>query len=307
MDRTLSALYDQRDDAMSAVGDLVALGIPRDDITMVARSEPGEAAGGGGAYGAEHEEPGFWDAISNLFVSEDDKRIYEEGIGRGGATVIAKVDESQMDRAIDVMERHNPVDLDEREQASRESAEGLYRPGAVSGAASLGEPSGAVPVAAGVSEPAVPVEAVGEAVGMPEAERPEAETSAGVTGEEEVIPLAREELHVGKREVRGRVAVHTRVVEEPVSEDIALRDERVTVERTQVDRPAKELGEQAFQERIVETEERHEEPVVSKEARVTEELHVRKEKGEHVEHIEDTVRHVEADVEDQRTPPQRTR
>ena len=138
--------------------------------------------------------------------------------------------------------------------------------------------------------------------------QPEAEIGAGVTGEEEeVIPLAREELHVGKRELRGRVAVHTHVVEEPVSEDVTLRDEYVTVQRTPVDRSAKDLGEQAFQERIVEAEERHEEPVVSKEARVTEELHLRKQKGEHVEHIEDTVRHVEADIEDERTPPKRTR
>lgn len=292
MDRTLSALYDQRDDAMSAVDDLVAMGIPRDDITMVARSEPGEAAGG-----AAREQPGIWDAISNLFVSDEDKRVYQEGVDHGGATVIAKVDESQMDRAIDVLERHNPVDLDERERAARrEAAESPYRPGA----AGLGEPAGAVPTTAGAPAPAVPAAGARPA-------GPEAEARAGVTGEEEVIPLAREELHVGKREVRGRVAVHTHVVEEPVSEDIALRDERVTVERTPVDRPARELGEQAFQERIVEAEERHEEPVVSKEARVTEELHLRKEKGEHVEHIEDTVRHVEADVEEEHTPPQRTR
>lgn len=301
MDRTLSALYDQRDDAMSAVDDLAALGIPRDHITMVARSEPGEAAGAG-AYGAEREQPAFWEAISNLFVSEDDKRVYEEGISQGGATVIAKVDESQMDRAIDVLERHNPVDLDERERAWREgleSVESPYRPGA----ASLGEPSGAVPTTAGAPAPAVPT-AGATATGTA---RPETESRAGVTGEEEVIPLAREELHVGKREVRGRVAVHTHVVEEPVSEDITLHDEHVTIERTPVDRPAKELGEQAFEERIVEAEERHEEPVISKEARVTEELHVRKEKGEHVEHIEDTVRHTEVDVEDERTPPQRSR
>ncbi len=193
-----------------------------------------------------------------------------------------------MDRAIDVMERHNPVDLDERERVWREGVEGPYRPGA----ASLGVPAAAVPTTAGAPAPAVP---------------PAVEAREGVTGEEEVIPLAEEELHVGKREVRGRVAIHTHVVEEPVSEDVTLRDEHVTVERTPVDRPAKELGEQAFQERIVEAEERHEEPVVSKEARVTEELHLRKEKGEHVEHIEDTVRHVEADIEDDRTPPQRTR
>ena len=306
MDRTLSALYDHREDAMAAADELVALGVSRDQIAVVTGSEPSERGGGAGAsYGTEREQPGFWESLSNLFVPEQDRRVHEESLSRGGATVIARVDESQVDRAIDVLERHNAVDFDERDRAWREGAAGTYRPGA----AALGMPSGAVPMAAGAPGPEAPAVGPPPETGRPaEATRPEPEARTGATGEEEVIPLAREELHVGKREVRGRIVVHTHVVEEPVSEDITLRDEHVTVERTPVDRPAaKEPGEQAFQERIVEVEERHEEPVISKEVRVTEELHIRKETGEHVEHIEDTVRHTEVDVEDERTPPEHSK
>jgi Domain of unknown function (DUF2382) len=37
---------------------------------------------------------------------------------------------------------------------------------------------------------------------------------------------------------RGRVRIHSRVVERPVEESVRLRDETVTVERRPVDRPA---------------------------------------------------------------------
>lgn len=293
MDRTLSALYDNRSEAIEAVDELVSSGVARDHISVVSGSEPPETGGAGTGYGTRGEEPGFWASLSNLFIPEEDRQAYDEGISRGGTTVIAKVDENQVARAVDILESHGAVDLDERERSwRREGWAGAYRPGA----ASLGMPAGAVGAGAvpGTSGAAAPsVETATPAI---------PETRTGVSGEEEVIPIAREELHVGKREVGGaRVRIHTHVVEEPVSEDIRLRDEHVTVERKPVDRPAMELGEKAFQERTIEIEERHEEPVVSKEARVTEELRVRKETEEHIEHVEDTVRHTEVDVEDERT------
>ncbi len=294
MDRTLSALYDTRSEALAAVDELVSSGVSRDSISVVSGSEPPETGGPGTGYGTSGEEPGFWASLSNLFTRDEDREVYQEGISRGGTTVIAQVDDNQLTRAVDILESHGAVDLDERERSWREEGwSGGYRPGA----ASLGMAEGEVAVGAVLTASgAAPV--VGAAAAR--------EVRTGVSGEEEIIPIAKEELHVGKREVGGgKVRVHTHVVEEPVSEDIRLRDERVTIERTPVDRPASEVGEQAFQERTLEIEERHEEPVVSKEARVTEELRVHKETEEHVEHVEDTVRHTEVDVEDERTSGKR--
>ena len=56
-----------------------------------------------------------------------------------------------------------------------------------------------------------------------------------------------------------------------------------------------------FQERTIEVEERGEEAVVSKEARVVEEVVVRKEAEQRTETISDTVRKTEVDVEDERS------
>jgi stress response protein YsnF len=57
---------------------------------------------------------------------------------------------------------------------------------------------------------------------------------------------------------------------------------------------------QAFRERTVDVTTHREEPVVSKEARVKEEIVVRKEADQRTETVRDTVRRTEVEVEDDR-------
>jgi uncharacterized protein (TIGR02271 family) len=129
---------------------------------------------------------------------------------------------------------------------------------------------------------------------------------AADTQQEARIPVADERLAVGKREVdRGSVRVRSYVREEPVEEQVRLREEHVEIERRPVNerlstRSGGTAGEGAWQEREVEMTETGEEPVVSKEAVVKEELVVSKRADERVERVEDTVRHTEVDVEDSR-------
>ncbi|MBG0797449.1 YsnF/AvaK domain-containing protein [Methylocystis sp. L43] len=111
------------------------------------------------------------------------------------------------------------------------------------------------------------------------------------------MKLAREELTVGKRDVGGgRTRLRRYTVEEPVDESVQLRDEKVTLERRPVDRPVKS-GEDVFSEKTIEATERHEEPVVSKKARIVEEIALRKQAEERVVNVHDTVRHDEVKVE----------
>jgi stress response protein YsnF len=92
-------------------------------------------------------------------------------------------------------------------------------------------------------------------------------------------------------------------VERPVSEQVSLREERVEVERRPVSgtTQAGTISGDPFQERTIEVEERREEAVVSKEARVVEEVVVRKEAEQRTETVSDTVRRTEVDVEDERS------
>jgi stress response protein YsnF len=132
-----------------------------------------------------------------------------------------------------------------------------------------------------------PVDVHFEEEGMPGA------TAAKTTQGEQVIPLPKEELKVGKKVTDTVRHIRTHVVEEPVEKDVRLQDERMVIER----RPATTRTGGALTERDYEIHERHEEPVIEKATRTDEELVVRKEARERTEHVRDKVRRTMADVE----------
>jgi len=113
--------------------------------------------------------------------------------------------------------------------------------------------------------------------------------------DEGTIRLAEESLAVGKRAViGGTTRVRRYVVETPVEEQVTLRDETVVIDRRPVTggQPVAE-----FTDKTIEMTETHEEPVVSKTARVTEEVSLHKEAKDRVETVRDTVRRDEVEVE----------
>jgi uncharacterized protein (TIGR02271 family) len=111
------------------------------------------------------------------------------------------------------------------------------------------------------------------------------------------IPVVREDLEVGKRMVqRGGVRIVNRVVDQPVEEQVTLREEHVRVDRRQVDRPATSRDLDAADE-VIEVTEMAEEPVVGKRTRVVEEVNVSKDTTQRKETIRDTVRRTDVDVQ----------
>ena len=125
------------------------------------------------------------------------------------------------------------------------------------------------------------------------------ETTTARTREEELrVPVVEEELAVGKRTVEtGGVRVHKNVTETPIVEDVQLHEEHVTVERRPVDREVRPEDMRAFENTTVEMRETAEEAVVEKRARVVEEVVVGKEMRERTEHITDTVRRTDVDIQ----------
>jgi len=123
-------------------------------------------------------------------------------------------------------------------------------------------------------------------------------TSLDQAGEVKV-PIVEEELRVGKREVEGGgVRVTSRVEETPVNEQVTLREETIDVHRRPVDRPVSDADLTNFQEGTFEVRERDEEAIVDKQARVVEEVHIKKNVEERNETIQDTVRRTDVDVEE---------
>jgi len=119
--------------------------------------------------------------------------------------------------------------------------------------------------------------------------------------EDGTIKVVEERLNVGKRDVdMGRVRVRSYVREVPVEAEVDLRATRVYVERRPVDR-AVSPGDIGMRDQVLEAREHAEQAVVGKEARVVEEIGLRQESEVQRQHIQDTVRKTEVEIEDERT------
>lgn len=311
MAKTVVGSFDSYGEAQQVVQALQQIGIPADDVSIVARDQDaagthasdarstgaatasgagkGAAAGGvlGGAAGlvaglAGLAIPGIGPVIAagpiaaaltgagigavaggliggltSQGVSEEDAGYYAEAVRRGGALVTVRASDELAERAAEIMERHNALDVQDRAESWRKSGW----------------------------------------TGFDATARPLADDEVKHE-REQVLPVVEEQLKVGKREVeRGGVRVYTHMSEEPVEQQVTLREEHAHVERRPANRPATTADLQAFQEGTVEVRERREEPVVTKEARVVEEVVVGKHTTQRTETIRDRVRHTEVEVD----------
>jgi uncharacterized protein (TIGR02271 family) len=259
MASTMAGVFDNYDDAERARERLVSAGFRREAIQVT----PERSAWGSGdaTYGGHAKQPGglrgFFAELFGIGDGDESHGHYSEAVRRGSIVVA--------------------VEADDDSQIGR--------------ATEILEDCGAIDVD----------------------ERVERWKAAGYTGyDEQAKPLTREEiardrdtlqvvqedLKVGKRTVeRGAVRVHQRVTETPVQEQVTLNEERAVVERRPVDRPASEADLAAFKEGEMEIRETAEEPVVSKNARVVEEVSIGKEAKQRTETVSDTVRRTDVDVE----------
>jgi stress response protein YsnF len=261
---TITAFFDARSEADRAIEKLAEAGIPRSAIQLI-------AADSGKTTSTTHESKGFWAALGEFFLADDDRNTYAEGIRRGGYLLtVSGYPFDLHDRALDILDDEGSIDIDERSKAWE--SEGWSRSGSneAFAASSYDRTSGT------------------------------ARSSTLEANNEEVIPVVEEELRVGKRDVNnGRVRVRSYVTETPVSESVSLRDENVEVTRRTVDRPLTG-ADNAFVDRTIEAEEHREEAVISKDARVVEEIALKKTADQRQETISDSVRKTEVEVEDER-------
>jgi uncharacterized protein (TIGR02271 family) len=121
--RTITAFFDNRDDAQEAVDAVRATGVESSDIEMIEGSRPGSDAGDRSSMSSErpYHEEGFWASLANLFMPDDDRYTYAEGLRRGGYLVTVTTDSDEYDRILDILDREGTVDLDERAEGWRSS------------------------------------------------------------------------------------------------------------------------------------------------------------------------------------------
>jgi uncharacterized protein (TIGR02271 family) len=288
--RVVTAFFDSRTDAEEAISRLHAAGVARDGIRLTSSKQDTATSSGRGTQSFPEASNRLWESLRGLFLPDEDRHTYTEGLRRGGYLVSVSASDADYERVIDILDDEGTIDVDERSSSWR--SEGWTGTSDVLSGSTANLTTGA-------STTSGTATSSGSALGPASTSTASQRTSSG----DEVIPVAEEELHVGKRDVsHGRVRVRSYVVETPVSEQVNLRQEHVDVERRPVSgtTQAGTISGDAFQERTIEVEERGEEAVVSKEARMVEEVVVRKEAEQRTETISDTVRRTEVDVEDER-------
>ncbi len=260
MSRTVTALYDTRAEAEAASQRLASA------VDVQGRAKIIDKSSMGSGNTDFHRVP----------LSHEDRHSYGEGLRRGGFLLCAEVDSDEdTDKIVRLLEDTSSVDLDQREQSWRNEGWSPYS-GAATGTSGTSAAMGSQPSSSG-------------------------SFASGNVVDEEHIPIVEEQLVVGKREVhRGGARVRTYIREVPVAEQVTLREEHVSVERRPVNQqlqPGQITGDM-LQERTIEVSEMAEEAVVAKEARVAEELVIKKTAEQHTETIQDTVRRTEVDVDE---------
>ncbi len=272
---TVIGLFDQAHQAQQAVEQLVDNGFDRAIIDLSARTGtdldsadtlfPDRHANTSGTRTEELIDDtkdvgsGIGGFFSSLFGDDDeDKQKYTQLAEQRSLVTVHAHTEEEAQRAADILDEAGAVDVNEQ-------------------------------AATNDSLSSAPSASMGAAV---------TDTVLPTTEGDQTIKVIEENLEVGKRTVEtGGVRMRSRIVAKPVEENIRLREERVTVNRTPVNRPATAADLNAFQAGEISLTEHAEVPVVSKTANVVEEISVGKEVFEREEVIRDTVRKTEVDVE----------
>ncbi|WP_131193942.1 DUF2382 domain-containing protein [Lichenihabitans psoromatis] len=294
--QTITAFYDTREYANNAALMLRQAGIPDADVTVSPESSTTVSYDD-----ANRPAKGFWASLEDMFGGSADHETYAEGLRRGGVMVVAHVDDAHVDDAIRILEQHGSVDMDERETTWRN--DGWTGATAVTGGGVADTGAGPLRSMSPVSETA-PVTAVNPVAATTTDRTVASKATSPRTGADDVLQVVEETLEVGKRAVnRGKVRIHSYVVETPVSETVNLRDETVSIDRRPVDRAlgVGELGADPFKDRTIEMDEIKEEAVVAKSARVVEEIGISKAVNDRVQTVTDTVRSTKVDIDDGRT------
>jgi stress response protein YsnF len=289
MSSTVVGIFEYTSEAQEAQKYLLANGFSSDNVDIKTSSTTTGTDYTADTHKKDDSSDGIGNFFKNLFGDDDDDLDRYTEAGRKGTilTVHARTAD-EAEKAARILDNYGAVDIDEDTTKSSYTDSTLSTGSVLSTDTAYVDPT----LSTGLTDTTL-------STGVTDSTLSTGTTLGdNVTGTGS-IPVIKEELLVGKREVQtGGVRLKSRIVHRPVEESIRLREEFVSVERTSVDRLATEADFTTFKEGTIEVIEHAEVPVVSKEARVVEEVSLVKDVDEREEVISDTVRSTQVEVED---------
>jgi uncharacterized protein (TIGR02271 family) len=261
MTHTVIGLFDNRTEAQAAMQELIQNGFARESIDVSNRSASSATTTTNQTNATTANTGG---SVSNFFNSlfgpdSAESRTYSNVASDTEGIVTVQTDSEEKARvAAEILDRNGAVDVDERGSQYQQN---------------FAQTGGATT---------------------------QNQTTDRTTNQGDMkIPVIEENLQVGKRTVeQGGVRVRSRIIEKPVEETVRLREEHVVVNRQPVNRAVTDSDFATFKEGEMEITERAEEAVVSKQARVVEEVSIGKQVQEREQVVSDTVRRTDVDVEE---------
>ncbi|WP_064710581.1 hypothetical protein [Rhizobium bangladeshense] len=108
---SLTAFFDSRSEAESAVSRLEDAGVPVARIRLM----PGYEADEKNAGVISDDRSGFFDALADFFFPDEDRAMYAEGLRRGGFLVqVNDIDDALYETVHDILDDEGSIDIDER-------------------------------------------------------------------------------------------------------------------------------------------------------------------------------------------------
>lgn len=322
--RTVVGLFASGSGARRAIEELATMGFAPAQISVVTNSasraalesgavprlrsmslaDVGAVAASGplaDAAGTPNESLALGGLLQRFGFSPELARHYATGVARGETLESVTVEDADAERVISLMQR-NASAAPRADVPAEPRAAAPAEPRAAAPAAPENEArretrseNGAA-AAGGIAASARSAARGTSPTNEPERTAEKREDGHVFSEDEQTIPVYREELRVGKREVeRGAVRITTHVVEKPHTEQVVLREEHVEVERRPVDRLV-QSGAPELKEKVIEIKEFAEEAVGAKQTRLVEEVVIHKRVVDRTATVGGNLRSTEVDV-----------
>ncbi len=257
---TIVAAFDTPEHAQAAARALKAGGFHSDDISIFDR---GRLESGAAGIKQSVREAGLWRRMFGRGIHEHEAAVFGQTVAEGGTVISVRVLDSEVAHATGILDVHRPLDVHDRA------------------------------VTTGVAT-AARVEALKEAAVLPLVANQRIAAAPKATND--VLRLAEEQLQVGKAMVdTGRTRVHRYTTERDVAQDVSLHEEHAEVLRRAVSEPAS-FANVDWSDSDIQVTETAEHALVSKTARIVEEIELKKVGSDHIETIHDRLRRQQADV-----------
>jgi len=299
--QTVIGVFDSMEEAQTARESLLTAGFDASELRVKSSSEADQAGSSSGSSGSSSmsdsastdRDEGFMAGVGrffgDLFGSDNNEQAghYSEAVRRGNAVLTVTLqDDSRAEQARSALASAGAVDIDKRTESWRQDGYAGFDPAATPYKSEeiLAERNRNQEQLNITKQPVIP--------------NPLDTARSSQVADGTVLPVIREELDVAKREVDlGTVRVVSRTETRPAEEQVQLREERAEIERRPIDRPVTDADLKAFEGGSIEIQETAERAVVSKTARVVEEVVVGKQANTRTETVSDQVRNTVVEVD----------